>query len=164
METVRSKIVLIKGWAKLAPRITLGEYERINADYVALITALKYPSTLPDEYSAFESDPTTMYTDIKRILNNWAINEQEYMLAAEYANIVTGRNNHEIKAVEGVSLEVDWWYDTVRNYHRHFGQTVIDTEVIYHSEAPGGLRLLMHGKEMLIEDAVDALRPYPFLG
>lgn len=162
---MRSKVVLIKGWAKLAPQITLGEYERINADYVALITALKYPSTLPDEYAAFESDPTTMYTDIKRILNHWAIEEQEYLLAAEYANIVTGRSGHEIKAVEGTSLEIDWWYDTVRNYHRHFGQTVIDAEVSYVQHEEGGLRVIIDNRNMSIEDAVESLgRGYPFLG
>lgn len=158
---MRSKIVLIKGWGPVAPEITLGEYDRINADYVVLITALKYPSTLPEEYSGFESDPTTMYTNIKQILGYWAEYEQEHLVAAEYAGIITGRSRHEIKAVEGESLQIDWFYDTVRNYHKHFNQYVIDAEIIW---TEGHKRMIIDGVTHLLEEAIEMLKPPQNLG
>jgi len=157
---MRSKVVLVRGWGRVAEQITLGEFERINADYVVLITALRYPSTLPEEYSGFEADPTSMYTDAKSILHYWALHDQHYMVAAEYANIVTSRSGKEIKAVEGNSLEIDWWYDTVRNYHRHFGQTVIDARVLYDE----GKCLIIDGIKHSLEHGIELLRPQPFLG
>lgn len=162
MKLGRNKVVLIKGWAKLAPEITLGEYERVNADYVALITALRYPQLLPEEYSGFEADPTSMYTDIKKIINNWALHEMEHVLAGEYANYAVDRGGEKIRAVEGISLEIDWFYDTVRNYHRHFGQTVIDCEVVYHREE--GVKILIDDKAYSREEAIKRLQPLPNLG
>jgi hypothetical protein len=158
---MRSKIVLIKGWGPISPEITLGEYDRINADYVVLITALKYPATLPEEFSGFESDPTEMYTNVEKILGYWAEYEQEYLIAAEYAGIITGRSRHEIKAVEGESLQTEWFYDTVRKYHRHFNQYVIDTEVVW---TEGHKRVIIDGKSHLLEEAIQMLKPPAYLG
>ena len=162
MKLGRNKVVLIKGWAKLAPEITLGEYERINADYVALITALRYPQLLPDEYSGFEADPTSMYTNIKDIINNWALQEMEHVLAGEYANYVVDRGGEKVRAVEGISLEINWFYDTIRNYHRHFGQSVVDCEVVYHREE--GVRILIDEKPYTRDEAIKRLQPLPNLG
>lgn len=158
---MRSKIVLIKGWGPLAPEITLGEYERINADYIVLITALKYPSTLPEEYAGFEADPTTMYHNTEQILGYWAEFGQEHLIAAEYASIITGRSRHEIKAVEGDSLKMEWFYDTVRNYHKLFNQHVIDTEIVW---TQGHRRVLIENQSILLEEAIERLKPRPYLG
>ena len=158
---MRSKIVLIKGWGPISPKITLGEYERINADYVVLITALKYPPTLPDEFSGFETDPTAMLCNVEKILGHWAEFDQQHLVAAEYANIITGRSRHEIKAVEGDSLQTDWFYDTVRNYHRFFNQHVIGTEIVW---TEGHKRIIIEGKTLLLEEAIQKLKPLPYLG
>jgi len=162
MQIRRNKVVLIKGWAKLSPEITLGEYERVNADYVALITALKYPQLLPEEYSGFESDPTSMYTNIKEIINHWALNELEHILASEYANYVVDHGGSKVRAVEGISLEIDWFYDTVRNYHKNFGQTVIDCEV--HYERQEGVKIVIDEVEYDRASAIKRLQPLPNLG
>jgi len=161
MNTRRNKIALIKGWANLSPDITLGEYERINADYIALITALKYPQLLPEEYSGFESDPTSMLTDIKKIINHWASNELEHILASEYANCVMDHGN-KVKSVEGISLEIDWFYDTILNYHKNLKQNIIKCEVIYHRE--NGLKILIENKIYNRDEAINYLRPFPNLG
>tara|TARA_Y100000034_G_scaffold100216_1_gene123424 strand:+ start:172 stop:657 length:486 start_codon:yes stop_codon:yes gene_type:complete len=158
---VRSKIVLIRGWGPISPEITLGEYERINADYVVLITALRYPPTLPDEFSGFEADPNEMLSNVESILGYWAEFDQQHLVAAEYASTITGRHRHEIKAVEGTSLRVDWFYDTVRNYHRFFNQHIIDTEVIW---TEGHKRLIIEGETLLLEEAIQRLKPRPYLG
>jgi hypothetical protein len=158
---MRSKIVLIKGWGPVAPEITLGEYDRINADYVVLMTALKYPSTLPDEYSGFEADVRAMYANVEQILGYWAEYDQEHLIAAEYAGIITGRSRHEIKAVEGNSMRMEWFYDTVRNYHKHFNQNVIDAEIIW---TEGHKRMIIDGKSHLLEEAIQMLKPLPYLG
>ena len=156
---MRSKIVLVKGWGPISPEITRGEYERINADYVVLITALRYPPTLPDEFSGFESDPTVMLCNVVQILEYWAEFDQQHLIAAEYANIITGRSRHEIKAVEGDSLKVQWFYDTVRNYHRHFNQYVIDTEIIW---TEGSKRLIVDEETLLYEEAIQRLKPQTY--
>ena len=158
---MRSKIYLIKGWGPISPKITLGEYERINADYIVLITALKYPPTLPEEYSGFESDPTTIYTDLKRIVNHWAEHGQEHLVAAEYASIITGRSRTEIKSVEGESLQIDWLYDTIRNYHKLFNQHVIDMEIMW---VDGKKKLIVEDQILELDEAIERLKPLPFLG
>jgi len=161
MKIRRNKVVLIKGSAKIAPKITLGEYERINADYVALITALKYPQLLPEEYSGFESDPTSMYVNIKDILNHWALNNLQHMLSCEYANYVVDRGSDKVRAVEGVSLEIDWFYDTVRNYHKHFGQMIVDCEIVCDKE---DMKIIIDEVYYNRENAIKRLQPLPNLG
>ena len=103
-----------------------------------------------------------MYTNIKDIINHWALNEMEHILAGEYANYVVDRGGDKIRAVEGISLEIDWFYDTVRNYHRNFGQTVIDCEVLYDREI--GIKIIVDEKEYNRTDAIRRLQPLPNLG
>jgi hypothetical protein len=166
---MRSKVVLIKGWAGAAPRITISAHERVNADYIVMMAAMRYPQLLPDEYSGFETDLTTLYHRTKEVLDHWNLTEQQHILAAEYANVVVDRGQHSVKAVEGDSLEVDWYYDTVRNYHRHFGQTVVDCEFVYIPD-----RKFIHdkdckfmkidGKMHPLEEAIEILQPHQTLG
>lgn len=157
MKIRRNKVILIKGRAKIAPEITLGEYERINVDYIALIAALKYPQLLPEKYSEFDSDPTSIYTNIKDILNHWALNEQEYILTREYANYIVDHGGDKVRAIEGVSLEVDWFYETVRNCHKHFGQIIVDCEVVCDKIV---IDKVLHNRD----EAIKKLQPLPNLG
>ena len=102
-----------------------------------------------------------MYANVEQILGYWAELNQEHLVAAEYANIITGRHRHEIRAVEGISLQSEWFYDTVRNYHKHFSQYVIDTEIIW---TKGHKRMIIDGKSHLLEEAIQMLKPLPNLG
>lgn len=154
---MRNKVILIKGWGNLSPKITLAEHERINADYVVLITALKFPYTLPEGLSDFGCNPGDMLKNIKGILKNWILQEQEYMVAAEYANIALEKSKEKIRAVEGLSLEIDWFYDTIKNFHRNFGQIIINAKLETKF-------LILNNKKYLIEEAIELLKPESFLG
>jgi hypothetical protein len=163
---MRSKVAIIRGFNNISPHITVAPVERINADNVVLITALKYPQTLPERWAEFTFDPTSLLVYIKEIMEFWSTHDNEHLVTAEYASVAIDRIGKTIRAVEGESLEVDWFYDTVRNYHRHFGQTVIDCvfEIESDPNVPLTKRLIIDGVEFTLEDGIERLKPCDTLG
>jgi len=157
---MRNKVFLIKGAAKIASQVTVAPYERINADYVALITALRHPEFLPAEYSGFEADPTSIYTCIGKVMEHWRQNHHDHLVASEYASMMVDRGP-DVRIVEGFSLQAEWFYHTVRSLHRHLGQTVVDCEVIYSRE---NLWLRIDTIDHRIEDAIERLKSSHTLG
>jgi hypothetical protein len=162
MAYMRSKVYLIKGTAKIAARTTVATYERINADYVALITALRYPATLPDEYSGFEADPTSMYTCINKIMDHWRQQQHDHLVVAEYANAIVDLHKHDVRVVEGMSLKADWFYNTVKSFHRHAGQVVVDCEVLYNRGDNIWVRI--EDREWKVDEAIERLKSAHTLG
>lgn len=158
---MRSKVVLIKGFAMVSPKITISPYQRINADHVVFMAALRYPQFLPYTFTCFDPDLIEIRSRINEILAHWAAEDHEHVLAAEYANLAIERGSEDIKAVEGRSLQTQWFYDTVRSFHRHFGQTVIDCEVY---EREKETWMAVDGKELELATAIEMLRPHPALG
>ena len=126
---MRHKIILIRGSLNLSRKITIGEYERINADHVLLMTSLKHSYLIPNELFVKLDD--FQIQDIPQQINDslrcLKQENSEHLLFAEYADFVL---NHRInvKAVEGHSLCCDWFYETVRSYHKSQGHTVITCE------------------------------------
>jgi hypothetical protein len=153
---MRNKVILIKGFWNIAPQITLGAYERLNADYIVMIAGLRAPSSLPEELSKFEVDPTALYLSSKRVLEHWRENDQQHLVAAEYAQELLARCP---RVIEGQSLEVPWFYQTVRNYHRQAGQVVMDCEVVYKTK-----ELIIEDQRLPLEEAIQKLKPHPALG
>lgn len=130
---MRNKIVLIRGARyTIAPEITIGEYERINADHVVLMTALRRPQLLPsrdlmpDIYYSRGINPETILNDVVEILDYWQMGEHTHFLASEYANIAVDHGIANVKVVEGFSLKVSWFYDVVRSFHRNHNQKIIE--------------------------------------
>jgi len=162
----RNKVIIIRGFGNISPQITVAPIERINADNIVLITALRYPQTLPEKWDEFRFDPLLLLCEVEEILEFWEFNRNEHLIAAEYANIAIDRVGDSVKAVEGNSLEVDWFYNTVRNYHRHFGQTVVDCvlEIESNPNMPLAKHLIVDEVRFTLEDGIDRLKPHDTLG
>jgi hypothetical protein len=149
---MRSKVVLIKGFANISPYITLAPFERINADHVVVMAALRFPQFIPEGLYKFQMNLQKLHENVKSILNLWKQENHEHLIAAEYASIAIDHGGDDVRAVEGDSLTVKWFYDTIKNYHRHFGQTVIDCEVF-----EGYVEI--DEKRLNIEEAIFRLSP-----
>lgn len=162
----RNKVIIIKGFGNISPQITIAPIERINADNVVLITALRYPQTLPEKWGEFRFNPLLFMCEIEEILEFWKFGHNEHLVASEYANIAVDRVGRTIKAVEGNSLTVDWFYNTVRNYHRHFGQTVVDCvfEIESNPNVPPTKNLIVDDVRFTLEDGIDRLKHHDTLG
>jgi len=154
---MRNKVVLIKGFANLAPRITLAPYERINADHVVVMAALRFPQFIPEHLYEFQMNLEKIHESVNEILDLWIQEDHTHLVAAEYASVVIDRGGSDVRAVEGKSMSVQWFYDTIRSYHRHFGQTVVDCEIFEGS-------LIIDEEQLSIEDAIYRLSPHPSLG
>lgn len=168
---MRNKIVLIKGHANIAPQITLGEYERINADHIALIVALKRPQFLPPRTvinphdtapTGYELDPTCLLINVKKLLEHWKLIEQDHLLASEYAAAVVDIGQDSIRAVEGECLKVSWFFELVKHFHKTHNHKVVETEIL--SDHPKGVRLVIGNRDYPVKEAVELLRPNPQLG
>lgn len=160
---MRKKVVLIRGYADIANRITLAPFERINANSVVLIMALKYPQLLPDHISKFNPDIINIqnYIETGFLLRHWQNEGHDHLLAAEYANIVLDRGIDSVRCVEGAALHTDWFYETVRNIHRNADHTLIEGTVLF------GLPLTMIDlgeRRMPIHEFIEWTKPHPELG
>lgn len=156
---MRNKVILIKGYAGVARQITLAEFERINADHVVVICALKRPQFLPPTVSL---DLSSIELKTKQILDHWKEIENEHYLASEYASLVLEKGSDDIKVVEGESLEIPWFYETIKTMHKHFGQHIVEGEVITHRE--DGLWFRLDQQEWPMKVAIENLKPLSYLG
>lgn len=156
---MRNKVVVIKGWANICREVTLGEYERVNADHVVTICALRRPQFFP---SHIKLDLATIELNVKAILAYWKEIGQDHHLASEYATVVNDRGGETVKVVEGEALREPWFFETVRAMHKFFGQTVVEGEVICGREE--GIVVRLGEQEMPRREAIERLRPLPFLG
>lgn len=117
----RSKIFLIKGQYNIAQEITLAECARINVDNIVLITALKYPQFLSESMT-----PSEILESIIRVVEDFDIDDQRHRIVAEYASMFVDRGYNIVKAVEGTAMRVEWFYNTIKAYHKNCGQSVVD--------------------------------------
>jgi len=149
------KLYLIRGNQGLAQELTLGEYERINADHVVIITILKYPQFTPLEWDLTEKMPSPEM--ILEFLDHLAKEDQTHLLNTEYATIATDRGRQGIKVVEGTSLECSWFEYTVYMFHRGLGQSIIKWTL-----ASNGIWIngMLHDRELVLS----SLRPRDYLG
>jgi hypothetical protein len=154
---MRNRVVLIKGFANISPRITLAAFERINADHVVIMAALRFPQLIPEHLYGFQMDLQRLDANLENLLKFWEIEGQQHILAAEYANVVIDRGGDDVRAVEGITLRTDWYYQTIRNYHRHFGQMVVDCEIFKDY-------VEMDESKCSIDEAITRLMPHPSLG
>jgi len=155
---MRNKVVVIKGWANICREVTLAEFERINTDHVVVMCALRRPQFLPTD---FKLDLATIELKVREILAYWKTIGQDHHLASEYATVVTDRGGEGVKVVEGESLREPWFYETVRAMHKYFGQTVVEAEVVC---GDNGLDVRLGDQTMPRREAIERLRPLPFLG
>lgn len=155
---MRNKVVLIKGYAGVSKKITMGEFERINADHIVLIAALRRPQFSPEGFD----DPSRVVNFPKEVLSHWRSLDREHFVIAEYANMITDRGGENIKAVEGVSLELDWFYEAVKAFHRNMKVKVVECRLIL-DENPC-LQMTIDGQRYTMADAIERLRPNPNLG
>lgn len=166
---MRNKVVLIKGMANVAPQITLAAFERINADHVVLIAALRRPQYLPDRRTinkddkfpeGFEMDPTTLLMQAKLLLEHWHSHDCEHIVTSEYADMLC--QQEDVRVVEGVSLEVPWFYETIKAFHKNRQQKVVEAQIVMSLD--DGMRLVVDGQDMSLPEAIERLRPSPDLG
>lgn len=118
---MRKKIILIQGSSQIANQLVIPENSIINTDQVILITTLKYPQSLPDGF--VPSDPACILSEIIEVFEHLCRMEMSFLVYSEYANMMLDR---EIQAVEGLSMNVPFLYNTVRMFHKNMGQTVVE--------------------------------------
>ncbi len=168
---MRNKVVLIKGNIGLSRDITLGEYERIDADRVCVIAALKRPQLLPE---GFIDDLNHIEMNTEALLHHWFAEEQEHFVSSEYAEIAIDRGKAQIRAVEGDALNICWFYDMIKAFHKGFGSIVIECKIVrkeggwnYQSVIEQGLDQIgveIDGRVRSLQDAISLLGPHPELG
>ena len=150
---MKKKIILIKGSANLLPHITSAEFERINADHLVLIAALRYPQFMPSDLTV---DADIILKEYKEIMTHWHQIDQDYFLISEYASTVIDRGRVNIKAVEGNSLRVPWFYESIKNIHKQFGQMIIDVDII---KIKDQIIIKIDHEELTWNEAVEHLKP-----
>jgi hypothetical protein len=155
---MKNKIIIVKGNACLSEHITLAEFERINADYAVIITALRKPQFVPSEISLPHG---LFYGEVSNLLKHWRTIEQDHLLISEYASIAIDRDRGDVKVVEGTSLETPWFFETVKALHKQFGQQIIELDVIH--DTPN-IKLRMNGKIYYHKEIVEMFKPESFLG
>lgn len=121
---MRNKVFLIRGCANLAPKITLAEFERINADHICLIAGLRRPHTLPETINSAQ-----LLDSLMDVLEHWFLHNTDHHLKSEYADVALEHGGEDIKVVEGECLRFTKFFDFVESVHKSFGQRVIDCEV-----------------------------------
>jgi hypothetical protein len=156
---VRNKVILIKGYAGVARHITLAEFERINADHVVVICAMRRPQFLPP---TVKLDLSTIELKVSHLLEYWTSIEQDHFVLNEYADVLNDHGGGDVKVVEGESLLVPWFYEVVKAMHKSKGQHIVDARVV--TDRPGGLWLDVDGQVHPLREALDRLRPLDYLG
>ena len=126
---MRNKVILIRAFAHISPEITSAAFERMNADHILIMTALRWPQYMPDPWNKFTISTTSCVLNTKPILEHLRSEGNEHCLLAQYADIATERGLDSIRVVEGEVLRIDWFYETVKNYHKAYGQTVCVCEL-----------------------------------
>lgn len=155
---MRNKVFLIKGIYQISEEITFAEFERINADHVVVISALRRPQFLPDD---FDLSLSKIEFRVGEILDHWRHIDQEHIVASEYAQVALDHGMDGIRCIEGVSLRVDWFYETIRTIHRQAGHTVVDVETFYKNKEP----MVRIGETTHSRDeAIERLKPEGWLG
>ena len=151
---MRNKVILIRGHSNISPQITSAAFERLNADNVLVMAALRYPQYMPDPWNRFSINTSTIGNNAFQILDYIRAEGYEHCLSAQYAETATERGLESIRVVEGNVLEVDWFYSTVKNYHKNFGQSVCVCELQYHHKDHviiGNIDGVLFTKKELIE-------------
>lgn len=161
---MRDKVIIIKTFANLAKYITLAEFERVNADHVVLITALRRPQFLPQEVL----DSTLMIDDIRyqpeKVLEHWRVTEMYHLLIAEYASVAVDHGSNDIRVVEGKSLETPWYFEAVRSMHRQFGQQIVEVDVVRHDKYNHITEVKVDDKTLELGQFIEMFKPHPSLG
>lgn len=155
---MRNKVVIIKGNCNIGIEITLAEFERLNADYVVAICALKKPQMLPLE---FGMNIEKVLTNTKELLQYWKDTDQYHNLLSEYASIVIEKGRDNIRVVEGDCLTISWFYDAVKAMHKNFGQIIVDVELKTNST---GIFIEIDGIKMDRDQFIQHLQPNQILG
>jgi hypothetical protein len=98
-------------------------------------------------------------------MEHWRATEQDHLLISEYASFAIDRKSWGepcIKAVEGDPLYVQWFYEAVRAMHKHFGQTIVDVEILRDSRDDKRVRI--EDNYYTLTEALERLSPSQFLG
>jgi hypothetical protein len=154
---VKNKVIVIKGWANIAREVTLGEFERINADHVALICAIRRPQLLPGDIIP---EPQEINSKLSEILQHWKSIEVDHLLVYEYASFASERR--DVRVIEGECLRTPWFFETVRSLHKFEGSSVVEGDITFEEN---GIRIKIGEQEFSRNEAINYLRlPPPFLG
>ncbi len=146
--TLRNKIILVQGQRRIAQLIAT-ECDRIDADRIILITALRFPEFLPVSLTAV--NPNQILDNVIDVLTNFSRLDHDFLISAEYANAVMDRDKN-ILAVDGESMNTSWFYQTIRSIHKSLGQIIVEVrteqEQIFVNDVAHpweeGLELLRH--------------------
>ena len=164
---MRKEVVLIKGWADIARKITVAEIERLNADNIVAMTALRWPQFLPTDFQ-LESHRNDLFQYLDYLLDYWRKNEREHLVLSEYASALVDRygetmDRGKIVAVEGNSLKTQWFYESVKVLHKQYVNTVVECYV-YYKNFDTGLIVEINGDPYNYDQAIDRLKPSSYLG
>lgn len=147
---MRRKVILIKGYASIAKSITKAEFERINADHICIIVALRRPQFLPP---GFILNLNTIESRISELLDYWRSQEMDHFVSSEYAQTAIEHGGKDVRVVEGNSLQTSWFFETIKTFHRNFGQLIVECEVIQGR----GQRIKIEERYFTFPEAIDYL-------
>lgn len=156
---MRNKTIVVRGFADVGRKITIAEFERINADLVVVITALRKPQFIPRDPG--EDDVGWLVwirSHTVQIAEHLRSIDQDHFLTAEYASVMLDHGACDVKVVEGECLRVGWFFEVVRAFHKQSG-VVVEAEVL-------GQRAALRIDQAVypMPEAVERLRPFQTLG
>lgn len=157
---MRNKVILIKGNCNIGNQITIARHQRLDADRIALIIALRSAELLP-LWMADSASPDEMLKHIRQIVQQWSDERPQHALGAEYAASVVERGAENLKVVEGESLHIGWYYETAKTIHRNLGCTIIEAEI---QQSSTSIRIRLDGFDLTVKEFVEKFKPVSWLG
>lgn len=118
---IKNKVILVHGQRHITESI---DNTTINADYVVLITALRFPHFIP---AGLGSNPNELLDHVIDVLEHFAYLNQRFLISLEYANAIVDRKRN-VQIVEGQSMNVSWFYNIIRAFHKNMGQTIVEVK------------------------------------
>jgi len=111
----------------IASRLLATVNEQLNVDHLAAIIALKYPQLWNGDKLGELSIPRLTTSRLLNFVSSLT-SEDQYILAAEYGNVIIERNHRdsEIRIVSGRCLSLEWVQEIVRVFHKNHGQLLVD--------------------------------------
>jgi hypothetical protein len=120
---MKNKVILAKGTSHLLTHMVESTNQKINVDHIVAICALRDPSL-----NSMNLKVDEINKNIFALTRKWKQQNQEHVLAAEYASVLLDMGRLNVKVIEGECLYVPYIYNTVKMIHKQYGCKLIEVE------------------------------------